>query len=101
MKNALFRCCLGVAGLAASDIAKPTMPEGMFACHVVTGDGRDGLVVVQADSRERARIVATGARAFTAGTLPAVAVQVVECLPRRGADFASDAANRLRDRLIQ
>ena len=40
-------------------LAQPPLPQGLFVCHVLTSDEQDGLVFVQADDLERARVVAS------------------------------------------
>ncbi|KGE03728.1 hypothetical protein [Pseudohaliea rubra] len=80
--------------------AQPPLPQGLFACHVLTADGRDGLVFVQADSLERAAVVAVGSAAFSTGSQRAATATVIECVPRREATFESDAANAMLEGLV-
>lgn len=91
----------GVWCLSASAAPPPRpLPQGLFACHVVTVDDYDGIVFVQADNRERARVVAEGSEAFVAEGRRMPAHSVIECVRRFAGDFDSPAANTLRDSLV-
>jgi len=91
-----------VALLAAAGpaLAQSRLPEGLFVCHVLTSDEQDGLVFVQADDLERARMVASESAAFVAGSQPLPAASVVECVPQVEAEFRSAAANELLEGLV-
>lgn len=82
--------------LVGSVLAQPLpLPQSNYVCHVVTRDGLDGLVFIQANSIARARIVAAESRAYVRTVAGATAETAVECQLRSGAEFASDAANAL------
>ena len=72
---------------ACASAASADMPVGEYACRVVTVDGRMGLVLVQADTRERAAGAASGAEAFTLDNGRARARSVVECIERSREKF--------------
>ncbi|MEQ8265259.1 hypothetical protein [Pseudohaliea sp.] len=85
---------------AGPALAQPPLPQGLFVCHVLTSGEQDGLVFVQADDIERARVVASESAAFVAGSPPLPAAAVVECVPQAEAGFRSAAANDLLEGLV-
>ncbi|HKK22452.1 MAG TPA: hypothetical protein VJ947_02105 [Pseudohaliea sp.] len=89
-----------LSAVSAAVLAQQPMPDGLFACHVLTSDERDGLVFVQAASAERARQVAGESDALVAGSPRVAAAKVIECVPRVEAEFKSAAANALLENLI-
>jgi hypothetical protein len=85
---------------AGATFAQPPLPQGLFVCHVLTSDEQDGLVFVQADDLERARVVASESAALVAGSQRLPAAAVVECVPQAEAKFRSTAANDLLAGLV-
>ena len=75
---------LGLFSLGAS----AAMPNGEYACKVVTIGGQLGVVLVQADTKELAAGAAVGAQAFTFDNGRGTATSVVECIDRRKEQFS-------------
>jgi hypothetical protein len=75
---------LGTVSLAAS----AAMPNGEYACKVVTIGGQLGVVLVQADTKAQAAGAAAGAQAFTFDNGRGTATSVVECIDRRKEQFS-------------
>lgn len=98
MQVSALALLLGVAAASAA----PRLPGKVFACHILGGDGEADIVHVQADSAERARIVAGEIQVSgqSAGER-AVRVDVVECIdPARGR-FRDKEARQKADSLLQ
>ena len=68
--------------------ASAAMPDGEYACKVVTVGGQLGVVLVQADSKAQAAGAAAGAQAFTFDNGRGTATSVVECIDRRKEKFS-------------
>jgi hypothetical protein len=68
--------------------ASAAMPNGEYACKVVTIGGQLGVVLVQADSKAQAAGAAAGAQAFTFDNGRGTATSVVECIDRRKEQFS-------------
>ena len=64
------------------------MPDGEYACKVVTVGGQLGVVLVQADTKSQAAGAAAGAQAFTFDNGRGTATSVVECIDRRKEQFS-------------
>ncbi len=79
----------GVIALLALLAAKVciALPDNEYACQVQTRVGVQGLVLVQADTKEKAVKVAGGASALTANGTHSKATAVVECIRRPGETF--------------
>jgi hypothetical protein len=75
---------LGIFSLGAS----AAMPNGEYACKVVTIGGQFGVVLVQADTKAQAAGAAAGAQAFTFDNGRGTATSVVECIDRRKEQFS-------------
>lgn len=87
---------------AANADAAPRLPERVFACHILNGEGETAIVHVQADNAERARIVAAGTPASGPASHPsAVQVDVVECIEPGRERFRDKEARKKADSLLQ
>ena len=75
---------LGIFSLGAS----AEMPDGEYACKVVTVGGQFGVVLVQADTKAQAAGAAAGAQAFTFDNGRGTATSVVECIDRSKEQFS-------------
>lgn len=87
---------------AATAGAAPRLPERLFACHILNGEGQTAIVHVQADNAERARLVA--AESPTSVASPdrrAVQVDVVECIEPGRERFRDKKAREMADSLLQ
>jgi hypothetical protein len=97
---------IGIAGIALATVAlqaaaQRPIPQGEYACHVVTVEDTDGVVMVQADNVGEAQEAVLGARAFVGPSTFATASTVVECIPRLRNAFRSDIATRLLRSLVR
>lgn len=87
---------------AATAGAAPRLPERVFACHILNGAGETVIVHVQADSVERASIVAGEMHLpGESADESAAHVDVVECIERAGERFRDKEARRKVDSLLQ
>ena len=68
--------------------ASAEMPDGEYACKVVTVGGQLGVVLVQADTKALAAGAAAGAQAFTFDNGRGTAKSVVKCIDRRKEQFS-------------
>ena len=66
------------------------LPQGDYACQVLTQGGNNGLVLVQTDSEQQAIAAARDGKALTVDGNRAEVDRVVECISRRTERF-SDA----------
>ena len=67
--------------LAALSLASQAeLPEGEFACHVVTETGQSGLVLLQTDAKAGAMRAARAATAWEMDGGQGKAISVVECI---------------------
>ncbi|MCB1699967.1 MAG: hypothetical protein H6985_12890 [Pseudomonadales bacterium] len=93
---------LAVAGLAAlvSASASAAMPSGEYACQVRAAGGHPGYVLVQANDREQAEIMAQRNRATTFDGVSVQPVELVECILQPEERFR-DQAFRERFELLE
>jgi hypothetical protein len=68
-----------LVGLAVMDPVAAG-PRSEFACQVIAQEGRIGLVVVLADTKEMAAQAAVGAQAYTIDNARGTATEVVQCI---------------------
>ena len=87
----LERMLLSLAFLSVVALpAGAALPAGEYACQVTAEGGRIGLVLVQADSRERAESAAGRAEALTYDGIRSQAVEVIQCIDRRSEERFRD-----------
>jgi hypothetical protein len=79
-----------VISLVVAMPAGAELPAGEYACQVTAEGGRIGLVLVQADSRERAEAAAARARALTYDGVRSPAIEVIQCIDRHGGERFRD-----------
>ena len=77
--------------ITATASAQSSLPQGEFACQVNVAGGTSGLVMVQAETLERARAVSATAMAEKMGGGKAKATAVVECINARNGDAFKDS----------
>lgn len=89
-----------VAGLLSVG-AQAALPQGQYACQVITKDGGPGLVQVQVDTREEAIAVALRSRARTIDGIMKSSAEVVQCIRWPDERFTDRAFQALYDSMPQ
>lgn len=87
-------------GLAATAGVAKELPDNVYACQVMTRDGIYGLVMVQADSLEKARGAASRAEAWKMGGGRGPTMSVVECVPHPGGEFRDASFQAFTEDLV-
>lgn len=64
----------------ATTLAQRPIPQGMFACHVMTENRRPGVILVQAESVEDASRGALSGEAWETPDVVGAVVSVIECV---------------------
>ena len=82
----MFRGVIALLALLTAKVCV-ALPDNEFACQVQTRAGAQGLVLVQAHTKEKAVKAASGASALTANGTYSKATAVVECIRRPGETF--------------
>jgi hypothetical protein len=82
-----YRFLLAAVLTTASLASHAELPNGQFACQVLTESGQSGLVLVQTDAESDAMRAAKTATAWQLDGGEGKAISVVECITVPGEDF--------------
>ena len=96
--NTIHSVITGAALVLISGVVLARMPEGEYACQVVTDSARVGITLVQADDRQAATAVAARSMARTFSGVKEPTSTVVQCIRLPSERFSDADVQRLFER---
>lgn len=96
--NAIHSVITGAVFILISGVVQADMPEGEYACQVLTKSARVGITLVQADDRQTATAVAARSMARNFSGVQESASTVVQCIRLPSERFSDTDVQRLFER---